>query len=96
MEIADKEMEGNETQILEKICEKCQKNLVRKQGRFGPFVACSGYPECRYIEKTPQKEEKLGRKCEKCQKDLVKKQGRYGPFVACSGYPECRYIEKRN
>ena len=94
MEIADKEMEGNETQILEKICEKCQKNLVRKQGRFGPFVACSGYPECRYIEKTPQKEEKLGRKCEKCQKDLVKKQGRYGPFVACSGYPECRYIEK--
>ena len=67
--------------------------MVRK-GRYGEFVGCSGYPECKYIRRDNQQAEAkpTGEKCPECKEgDLVERQGRYGPFVACNRYPECKY-----
>ncbi len=94
MEISKKEITEQKTN---KKCAKCGKEMVIKLGRFGKFLACTGYPECRYTE--PLGEEKIlakelsGEKCEKCGKEMVVRQGRFGPFLACSGYPECKNIK---
>ena len=73
-------------------CPKCGSELVSRSGRFGPFVGCSNYPECKYIKREPPKE--TGEKCPNCGSGLVEKRGRFGPFVGCSNYPECKYIKK--
>ena len=73
-------------------CPKCGNELVAKTGRFGPFVGCSNYPECKYIKREPPKE--TGETCPECGNPLVEKRGRFGPFVGCSNYPECKYIKK--
>ena len=73
-------------------CPNCGSELVQKSGRFGPFVGCSNYPECKYIKKEPPKE--TGETCPNCKSPLVEKRGRFGPFVGCSSYPECKYIKK--
>lgn len=73
-------------------CPKCGNELVAKTGRFGPFVGCSNYPECKYIKREPPKE--TGETCPECGSALVEKRGRFGPFVGCSNYPECKYIKK--
>jgi DNA topoisomerase I len=73
-------------------CPECGNELVAKTGRFGPFVGCSNYPECKYIKKEPPKE--TGETCPNCGSALVEKRGRFGPFVGCSNYPECKYIKK--
>jgi DNA topoisomerase-1 len=73
-------------------CPECGSDLVARTGRFGPFVGCSNYPECRYIKKEPPKE--TGEACPECGEALVEKRGRFGPFVGCSNYPKCRYIKK--
>ena len=74
-------------------CPNCDSELVAKRGRFGPFVGCSNYPECKYIKKEPPKE--TGEKCPNCGSGLVEKRGRFGPFTGCSNYPECKYIKKK-
>jgi DNA topoisomerase-1 len=74
-------------------CPKCDSELVQKTGRFGPFVGCSNYPDCKYIKKEPPKE--TGETCPNCSSPLVEKRGRFGPFVGCSNYPECKYIKKK-
>jgi DNA topoisomerase-1 len=74
-------------------CPNCGSELVAKSGRFGPFVGCSNYPECKYIKKEPPKE--TGEKCPNCGSGLVEKRGRFGPFTGCSNYPECKYIKKK-
>jgi DNA topoisomerase I len=74
-------------------CPECGSELVAKTGRFGPFVGCSNYPECKYIKKEPPKE--TGDQCPECGSALVEKRGRFGPFVGCSNYPECKYIQKK-
>jgi DNA topoisomerase I len=73
-------------------CPQCGHELVAKSGRFGPFVGCSNYPECKYIKREPPKE--TGEKCPECGNALVEKRGRFGPFVGCSNYPDCKYIKK--
>jgi DNA topoisomerase I len=73
-------------------CPNCGSDLVMKTGRFGPFVGCSNYPECKYIKKEPPRE--TGESCPECSSPLVEKRGRFGPFVGCSNYPKCRYIKK--
>jgi DNA topoisomerase-1 len=73
-------------------CPNCGSELVAKTGRFGPFVGCSNYPECKYIKKEPPKE--TGEQCPNCGSGLIEKRGRFGPFVGCSSYPECKYIKK--
>lgn len=88
--IADKEVERIEKEVVlsDEICELCGKPMAIKEGRFGNFLACTGYPECkntRPIIKT------TGIKCPKCGKDIVEKRGRKSGkvFYGCSGYPEC-------
>ena len=75
--------------------------MVRKQGRYGPFLSCSGYPGCKTIVRLDRDEqpkaapvqEPTGEVCENCGKPMVLKQGRYGPFLSCSGYPKCKTIK---
>ena len=92
----DQEGESQEKEV----CEKCGQPMVLKKGRYGEFLACSGYPECKNTKKTiaagetRQAEEPLDEDCPQCGSKLVQKQGRYGKFVACSNYPECKYIKQ--
>lgn len=83
----------NDTQkrLAEK-CPKCEKPLAERWGRYGKFIACSDYPNCKYIKKEVLK--LLAEKCPKCKKPLVEREGRYGKFIACSNYPQCKYIKK--
>lgn len=85
------------------ICDKCGKPMVIKRGRYGPFLGCSGYPECKNIVNVkqdesgaiqPAAEEVSDTVCEKCGRPMVVKRGRYGSFLGCSGYPDCQNIQK--
>lgn len=90
LEIADKAIEKvqMEDRITDEICELCGKPMVIKSGRFGEFMACSGYPECK---NTKAIVEKIGVKCPDCGSDIVAKRGRSGKlFYGCSNYPECK------
>ncbi|PAF43967.1 type I DNA topoisomerase [Helicobacter sp. 11S02596-1] len=73
-------------------CPQCGKELVIRNGRYGEFVACSGYPKCKYVkpQEAQASDEESLEACEKCGKPMVKKRGRNGEFIACSGYPECK------
>jgi DNA topoisomerase-1 len=73
-------------------CPNCGRNLIRKWSRNGPFLACPGFPKCRY-SRSLEKEEEIDRQCPECGGTLVYKNGRFGRFIACSNYPECRYTE---
>ncbi len=80
---------------LEDVCPECGRQLVIKEGRFGRFKACSGYPECKFRESIVKKEVKpLEETCPQCGSQLVLRHGKYGPFIACSNYPKCTYIKK--
>jgi len=82
---------------LEEKCPLCGSNLVIKEGRYGRFKACSGYPACNYKESLVKKEVKaLEEICPQCGAQLVIRKGKYGTFVACSNYPNCRYIKKES
>ena len=85
----------------EESCEKCGKPMVMKKSRFGSFLACSGYPECRNTRKIgedgkaqAQEPTPLEETCPRCGSNLVLRQGRFGPFAACGNYPECRYVKQ--
>lgn len=72
------------------MCPECGKPLLKKHGRFGEFIACSGYPECKI---TMPVFKKLGVECPKCGKDLVERRSRKGKiFYGCSGYPDCDQV----
>jgi DNA topoisomerase-1 len=80
--------ERAEPEVLDETCPECGRQLQRKVGRFGPFVGCSGYPECRYIKKESPK--RTGVTCPQCGKgELVEKSTRFGAFFGCDRYPEC-------
>ncbi|RDU74245.1 type I DNA topoisomerase [Helicobacter anseris] len=75
------------------LCPSCGKELVKRNGRFGEFVACSGYPKCKYIKKEEKIQQEIietSEKCEKCGLPMIEKNGRNGKFIACSGYPKCK------
>ncbi len=80
-------------QVPRKTCPVCGRPLELKVGRFGQFLGCSGYPECKYTEPLVEKRppEPTGEACPLCGNPLVRKWGRYGSFIACSGYPACDY-----
>lgn len=72
------------------ICEKCGRNMVYKQGRFGKFLACPGFPECRNTKAIVKK---TGAKCPKCGADVVERKSKKGViFYACEKSPECDFI----
>jgi len=77
---------------FEEFCPKCSKILVLKRGKFGSFLACSGYPECDHVKKEELK--MSDEKCPDCGKPLVEREGRFGKFLGCSGYPECKHIKR--
>lgn len=92
----------------EEKCDKCGAEMIIKTGRYGKFLACSAFPECKNIKgldnngSKPQEKsrdiEKLekkynGEKCDKCGAEMVIKTGRFGPFLACSAYPKCKNIK---
>ena len=90
LEIADREVERIEKEVVlsDEVCELCGKPMAIKEGRFGSFLACTGYPECKNTRPIIKS---TGVKCPKCGKDIVEKRGRKTGkvFFGCSGYPEC-------
>jgi DNA topoisomerase-1 len=84
------------------ICDLCGKQMQLKRGRFGPFLGCTGYPECRNIRKIGKTgvvappPVPLDEKCPVDGAQLVKRVGRYGEFVSCSNYPKCKYIKQES
>ena len=74
-------------------CPECGHDLVERHGRYGKFIACENYPECKYIKKEKVEPEFTGENCPKCGSPMVFKTGRYGKFEACSNYPQCKYIK---
>ena len=93
-------------EMTDEKCPECGKPLVIKLGRYGKFMACSGYPECKFskplatIEKNDKVvgegedptsvSEALSEKCEKCGGKMILKEGRFGKFLACENYPKCK------
>ncbi|HET7342979.1 MAG TPA: type I DNA topoisomerase [Methylomirabilota bacterium] len=75
-------------------CPECGGDLIKRRGRFGQFIACSNYPDCKYKRNLPGSEraedEPTDEKCPTCERPMVIKHGRFGKFIACSGYPECK------
>lgn len=80
-------------------CDKCGADMELKLGRFGRFLACTAYPECKNIispKDLVEKEELeyTGEQCPECGGRLVYRKGKFGKFIGCEKYPECNYIEK--
>ena len=96
-------LEVAQDEVSSEACEKCGSPMLVKSGRFGKFLACSKYPECKNTKRigaagkgkgeasTP---DPTGEDCEKCGSPLVYRKGRFGTFIACSNYPRCRYTKK--
>ena len=81
-------------------CDLCGKPMQMKRGRFGPFLGCTGYPECRNIRKIGKTgvaappPVPIDEKCPVDGAQLVKRVGRFGEFISCSNYPKCKYIKQ--
>ena len=72
------------------LCPQCGKPLVRRTSKYGSFIACSGYPECKYI----YNDSKVGKPCPKCNEGTLKlRSSKFGKFYACSCFPKCDYKE---
>jgi len=82
----------------EEYCENCGRLMVLKRGRFGQFMACTGYPDCKTTRRLDQGKKvpdiPLDELCPKCGRNLMIRHGRYGEFTACSGYPDCKYVKQ--
>ena len=92
LKVADEAIEKVklEDELTDELCELCGKPMAIKHGRFGEFLACSGYPECKNTKPILKK---LDVKCPVCGKDLVIRRGKSGKmFYGCSGYPDCSQV----
>ncbi len=82
----------------EEYCENCGRVMVLKRGRFGQFMACTGYPDCKTTRRLDQGKKvpdiPLDELCPKCGRNMMIRHGRFGEFTACSGYPECKYVKQ--
>jgi DNA topoisomerase-1 len=82
----------------EEYCENCGRVMVLKRGRFGQFMACTGYPDCKTTRRLDQGKRvpdiPLDESCPKCGRNLMIRHGRYGEFTACSGYPDCKFVKQ--
>jgi DNA topoisomerase I len=85
----DKEIEKKVTKTGEK-CPECGKDIIIKYGRFGQFLACSGFPDCRYSRPLEETKET----CPACGAPMEKRVGKFGPFLSCSRYPDCLGLKK--
>ena len=88
-----------ENKVEKIICDKCGGEMIIKIGRFGKYLACSNYPECKNIKSFKdiaaqnQEPEYTGEKCEKCGARTVYREGKFGRFIGCERYPECDFIK---
>ncbi|MEA2088757.1 MAG: type I DNA topoisomerase [Patescibacteria group bacterium] len=85
-------------QATDQKCDKCGSPMIIKMGRFGKFLACSNFPDCKNTKQINEKgeiekPESTNEKCDKCGSPMIIKMGRFGKFLACSGYPDCRNIK---
>jgi DNA topoisomerase I len=82
----------------EEYCENCGRVMVLKRGRFGQFMACTGYPDCKTTRRLDQGKKvpdiPLDELCPKCGRNMMIRHGRFGEFTACSGYPDCKYVKQ--
>lgn len=91
---AEESLEGKRVKVPDEetdvICDKCGRKMVVKSGRFGKFLACPGYPECKNTK--PMPEDEVKQPCPKCGGKLVKKTSKKGKkFYGCSNYPDCDF-----
>lgn len=97
LEIAEVKMEKvKKEETTNEVCPECGKPILIREGRYGRFMACSGYPKCKYTKPLPEdaiKAESLKQPCDKCGGEMVMKQGRFGAFLACNNYPKCKNIK---
>lgn len=112
LETKQKELKKEEIMPEEKseeVCEKCGAPMIIKTGRYGKYLACSGFPKCKNIKSLPgekgskaaemsEKQKELQEKykdevCDKCGTAMIIRIGRFGPFLACSAYPKCKNIK---
>ncbi len=82
----------------DEICTECGKPMAIKLGRYGKFLACTGYPECKQArplngESEAPEPEVSDQTCQLCGEPMLIKQGRYGKFLGCSAYPKCKGIQ---
>ncbi|AAK79750.1 MULTISPECIES: type I DNA topoisomerase [Clostridium] len=92
IDIAEKEVAKItiEDEVTDIKCDKCGRNMVIKHGRFGDFLACPGYPDCK---NTKPIVEKLKVKCPKCGGDVIVRRSKKGrKFFGCSNYPDCDFV----
>jgi DNA topoisomerase-1 len=80
-------------------CPECGRELIVRWNKYGRFLGCSGYPECRHTEQLDGKEKAApkptGETCPNCGSATVEREGRFGAFIACSNYPQCKYTRPR-
>ena len=94
LEKAKKDMQGVKIKLTEEetdvVCDKCGRNMIVKVGRFGKFLACPGYPECKNTKPIVFK---TNAKCPDCGGDVIEKKTRKGTsFYGCSNYPNCNFM----
>ena len=91
-DVAEEKMEKKPLTAVGRNCPVCGSPLVIKEGKYGPFVSCSNFPTCRYVEKE-ENETLQDHVCPDCGGKLVKRTSRKGDFYGCSNYPKCKYME---
>jgi DNA topoisomerase-1 len=100
VDLADVDNVDLSEQESEEYCPNCGRPMVLKKGRFGQFMACSGYPDCKTTRRLDSNEVRkpdvqLDEKCPRCDSNLVQKSGRFGEFTACGNYPKCKFVKQK-
>lgn len=103
LDIKDQELTKKDLteEKTDEVCPKCSKPMVIKVGRFGKFLACTGYPDCKTTKPLAAEAKEIAEMqvevsnevCEKCGSPMNIKRGRFGPFLGCSNYPTCKNIK---
>lgn len=90
-----KQIKKNLEEETGEICEICGKKMIKKWGRYGKFITCSGFPECKNTLPLLEgkKTETVDQKCPLCNNELLIRQGKFGKFIACSNFPGCKYTK---
>lgn len=99
LQAKEKTVERHRELITDRVCPECGGQLELKRSKFGKFVACTNYPECKYTDKSDEEKQLQadfgGEKCPNCDDGVMEvKSGRFGPFLGCSNYPTCKTIKK--
>lgn len=85
-------MEKKEAEKTGETCPQCGSDLVVKQSKYGKFVACSNYPECKYIKQKEKKEDVIVISCPHCDGNIIERKTKRGKvFYGCSNYPKCKF-----